>query len=125
MKTILLISGVVWGLTSACGNNAEPKASEQPATESENGMDGTWKIVKADGMMADVNIGTEYIFAGKQLTLRGGGISTPGSYNMSKDTLIFTMKGYDAPMKYLHSMKGKQMVLKVVSSDQVFYLDKK
>ncbi len=117
MRKLLILPILVLGLVSSCGGSAE-------TGKESSGLDGTWKIVKAEGQMADLNVGTQYIFDGNKLSLSGGGITTPGSFETSKDTIIFNMKDYPDPMKYLQSMKGKQLVLKVVGSDQVFYLDK-
>lgn len=87
-------------------------------------MDGTWEIVKAEGMMADMNVGTQYIFEGDNLTLKGSGISTPGTYTTNKDTIIFTMEG-NSEFRYQYEMKEKQLVIKPVGSNQTLYLDKK
>ena len=119
-KTLLLIPAML--LFMACGGNAEQEKTEK---EGRSANDGTWVITKAEGMMADSNKGTEYIFDGENLTLSGGGIKNKGTWAMKGDTLVFTMKTFEGEMLYLKEMKGKQMVLKVVNSDQVFYLDKK
>ncbi|MCE3295865.1 MAG: hypothetical protein K0R65_1579 [Crocinitomicaceae bacterium] len=123
-KLILLIPAVL--LFMACGGNAEqgkPGGGEEKIAS--NATDGTWVINKAEGMMADVNKGTEYIFDGENLTLSGGGIKNKGTWSMKGDTLVFAMKTFEGEMLYLKEMKGDQMVLKVVNSDQVFYLDRK
>lgn len=117
-KSILLIP--VFLFLFACAGNTETEK-----TEGANGNDGTWVITKAEGTMADINKGTEYIFDGENLTLSGGGMKNNGTWTMKGDTLVFAMKTFDGEMRYLKEMKGKQMVLKVVGSDQVFYLDKK
>ena len=120
-KLILIIPALV--LFMACAGNPGTEKAEGQAAGS--GNDGTWVITKAEGMMADMNKGTEYIFEGDKLTLSGGGLKNKGTYAMKGDTLVFTMKTFEGEMRYLYEMKGKQMVLKVVDSDQVFYLDKK
>jgi hypothetical protein len=118
-KLILLIPALLV-LMACAGNSAEAEK-----TEGANGNDGTWVITKAEGIMAEMNKGTEYIFEGENLVLSGGGIKNKGTYSMSGDTLVFKMKTFEGEMRYIKEMKGKQMVLKVVGSDQVFYLDKK
>ena len=104
----------------ACSGRTTSSSTE---TEKSTGAE-TWVIVKAEGSMPEENIGTQYIFEGNKLTLRGGGISTPGTFKMSKDTLIYDMPTYKMQMKYIKTMKGKQMVLTMIDSDQVFYLIK-
>ena len=122
-KSILLIPAVL--LFMACGGNEAAGGKEAAEENKKSGNDGTWVINKAEGMMADINKGTEYIFDGDKLTLSGGGIKNKGTWAMSGDTLVFTMKTFEGEMRYIKEMKGDQMVLKVVGSDQVFYLDKK
>lgn len=120
-KVLVMTTLILGGLATSCGNSGETESGAEKT--SANGMDGTWKIVKAEGSMADLNVGTLYIFEGDNMTLKGGGISTPGTYSTSGDTLIFTMEG-NAEFTYLHEMKGKQLVIKPIGSDQVLYLDK-
>ncbi len=127
-KIVLLIPAAL--LLFACGGNGNNTGEnieipESPEAAEKSATDGTWVINKAEGMMADDNKGTEYIFDGENLTLSGGGIKNKGTWAMKGDTLVFTMKTFTGEMRYLKEMKGEQMVLKVVGSDQVFYLDKK
>jgi len=89
-----------------------------------NSLDGTWEIVKAEGTMADINKGTQYKFEGEKMTLGTGLLQSKGTYKLSGDSIIFTMDG-GMVMKYTQSMVNDQLVLKVVGSDQVFYMDKK
>lgn len=94
-------------------------------TEVKNEALEVWVIKKAEGMMADANVGTEYIFDGNELTLKGSGMKNEGTFEMKSDTLVFHMKTFTGEMFYLKEMKGKQMILKPVGSDQIFYLEKK
>lgn len=115
-KSILVLPAFLF--LFSCGGNGE-----QTEDVTENA---TWEIVKAEGTLAEMNKGTEYIFEGENLTLSGGGMKNKGTYKMKGDTLVFTMESFGGgEMRYLKEMKGEQMVLKVVGSDQVFYLDKK
>lgn len=117
-KTIYILLGI--GILSACSS----KTGETDAKTGESSVE-TWKIVKAEGTLAEANVGTQYIFDGKNLTLSGGGMKNEGTFEMKSDTLVFHMKTFTGDMLYVKSTMGKQMILKPVGSDQTFYLDKK
>lgn len=117
-KVIYILLGVV--ILSACVG----KTGESSGKTAESSVE-TWEIVKAEGSLAEMNIGTQYIFDGNKMTLSGGGIRNKGTFEMKSDTLVFHMTTFTGDMKYIKSMQGKQMILKLVDSDQTFYLDKK
>lgn len=119
MKIQYLIFGGIITFATAC-SSSDRNASGETIDEKE-----IWEIVKAEGMMADANKGTQYIFEGENLSLKGGGMTNKGTFEMKGDTLVFHMKTFTGDMSYIKEMKGKQMILKPVGSDQVFYLEKK
>ncbi len=120
IKLVLASVAIAVALVS-CGGKKEG-GSESAAGG--NSLDGTWEIVKAEGTMAEMNKGTQYKFEGDKMTLGTGLLQSKGTYKLAGDSIIFTIEG-GMVMKYTHSMVNNQLVVKVVGSDQVFYMDKK
>ena len=60
LAAIILAAAVV-----ACGGKKEGSSEASASGGSGNKLDGTWEIVKAEGTMADLNKGTNYIFDGE------------------------------------------------------------
>lgn len=120
-KVLLMIALLLGGLATSCGGEDQEENEAQNA--SENRIKGTWKVVKAEGDIAEINIGNLYIFEQNKVTLKGSGITTSGTYSTRGDTLVFAMDR-NTGFTYLHEIKGKQLVIKPVGSDQVLYLER-
>ncbi|HEY1038805.1 MAG TPA: lipocalin family protein [Bacteroidia bacterium] len=123
MKNIrLVLASLALAITViSCGG----KKDGDSASGGGNSLEGTWEVSKAEGMMADMNKGTKYIFEGNKITLSAGIIKTPGTFRTSGDSLIVKFDGGTIEQVYTYSFANDQLVTKVAGTDQVFYMDKK
>ena len=66
---------------SSCGS------SEEGTDNAKGGLEGTWKVVKAEGAFASMNKGTKYIFKGNELTIKLGIIKTEYTFEKTDNLL--------------------------------------
>jgi hypothetical protein len=105
---------------AACGK----KADESPEAK----FKGKWEITTAEGYMADLNKGTTYEFADKNVTITKG-ISTEATWTLKGDTLQLVYQNMDTPFNFNYAFEGEKLVLKMNNADakysQKFTLEKK
>ena len=87
-----------------------------------NSIEGTWKIVKAEGSSASMNQGMEYVFNSDGSATTG---STPYKYTTSNDTLVMDYNGEGSiVLTWVFSIDGDKMTMENTTSDQKFWLEK-
>lgn len=115
MKKIIFSTLIVAGLASC---KSEPKYP----------LEGKWEIVKAEGNMSEINIGTFYEFKEKtKLILSNSAIENEGTTKITDNTFTFHSNGTDESMifSYGYHFKNDTLVVEVENSDQKFYLLRK
>jgi hypothetical protein len=121
MKTIQ--SGIlvaVISLFSFCGNKT---TSDGKKSTSDQGLNGTWEVVKAEGMMAEANVGTLYIFEKGTLSFSKDGYDNKANSVQTDST--FTWDNGNMTMEYRYTFDNNTLVARPKGSDQVLYLEKK
>ena len=117
---IILSVILVTGLFASCTGGKEKTPSER--------IIGTWEIVEASGAFSDSNVGMIYTF-GKE-----GAFSQKNKYLETKgkvtkiDDESFTIKFDDLPdadFIYTYKFENETIKIELVSSDQVFTLERK
>lgn len=101
----------------ACGSNNSSESNET------NTLTGTWEIVKAEGMMAETNMGTKYIFTETELTLSKDDFDNKASTTITDST--FTWDNGNMVMEYAYRFEKGKLLVNPVGSDQHFTLEKK
>jgi len=122
MKTITKTSIIAFTLMvifTSCGS----KSSSSSSNETGNTLSGKWVITKAEGMMAESNVGTAYIFNSGELTFSKDGFDNKAKSTQTDST--FTWENGSMTMEYTYSFSGNQLVVKPKGSDQVLYLERK
>lgn len=114
----------------ACGEKKEEtstKINQTTKTSStEEGIDGTWEVTKAEGSFADLNKGVKYVFLENKMSTESGIIKTKGNYKLSGDTIIWILEGTDnLEMRYTYKIENSQMIVKPIGSDQILFMNKK
>lgn len=121
MKKSNLITKTIIAATTtllmACGGSGSKSSGGKPT------LNGTWEIVKAEGMMAETNVGTKYIFSDTELTFSKDGFDNKA--NSAHTDSTFTWNNGTMIMDYKYKFVGEQLIVKPVNSDQTLYLDKK
>lgn len=123
-------------LLTACGGKdkkGEGKENEGPKnvsvgpTNSPGGkLDGAWEIKRAEGDMADLNVGTVYEFNGTKLSFGKGGFNNPGSTVITDSTFSFQADGNELKFMYHYHFNGDTLVVTMDgSAGQAFYMVKK
>ncbi|MDD5149311.1 MAG: hypothetical protein PHC28_02370 [Flavobacterium sp.] len=84
---------------------------------------GTWEIVKANGSLDDLNIGTQYLFEKESLTFSKDGFDNKAKSEITDST--FTWDNGSMKMDYTYSFEGSNLIVKLKGSDQEFVLEKK
>jgi len=118
LKTGILMA--VTGVMLSCGGKHEETKSHN---ESGNTLSGKWEIVKAEGMMSESNVGTQYIFEEGSLTFSKDGFDNKAKSNHTDST--FTWENANMTMEYSYKFAGNQLVAKPMGSDQILYLERK
>lgn len=119
-------------LISACGgkdkkSESGPKNESISATNPSAGkLDGSWEIMRAEGQMADLNVGTVYEFKGDKLSFGKGGFKNPGSTVITDSTFSFQADGNELKFMYNYHFNGDTLVVEVQGSNgQIFHMVKK
>ena len=85
---------------------------------------GKWEIIEAEGFAASVNVGTVYDFREDgSVTLKGGGLTTNGTFVKTTADLTITISGID--LQYSYILNGNRLNLENKTADQNFVLEKK
>lgn len=123
MKTTMIVSLLFAGMAIiSCGNsdskeNNGPQKSN-PAKEKTNAsrLEGAWEIKRAEGAMADQNIGTVYEFNGNNLTFGQGSFKNPGKTIITDSTFSFQADGNELKFMFDYSFKGDTLVVEMQNS---------
>lgn len=132
MKIATLVSLVLCSIVSASCGNSDNKSGSEPAkptaakdTGKTSSLEGAWEIKRAEGQMADQNIGTVYEFKGNNLTFGQGSYKNPGKTIITDSTFSFQADGNELKFGYHYSFNGDTLVVKMDDSGgQVFYMVK-
>jgi hypothetical protein len=125
LLTVVVASLVfAFACSSEEGKEDGEKGEKGEKAESGGPLMGTWTIVEAEGTAAETNKGTPYQFEKDKLTIGEGIMSNKADYSLSGDTIIVLFEGLSNPFKYLYSLDGKRLRMELLTSDQVFYLEK-
>ncbi len=122
-------------LCTSCGGS-DKKNDEKPAagTETEKKdepagaatkLEGSWEIKRAEGMMAEENVGTVYTFSGNKLSFGKGGYTNPGKTEVTDSTFSFQADGNELKFNYIYKFNGDTLVVKMEKGSQVFHMVKK
>lgn len=134
IKTFVLFFMMIT-LLSACGgkdkktdeskNKEEQKApKEKEETGTATRLEGNWVIKRAEGSMAEMNVGTAYIFKGSKLSFGKDGYLNPGSTEVTDSTFTFQAEGNQYKFDYYYQFNGDTMVVRMKNGTQVFHLVK-
>jgi hypothetical protein len=97
--------------------------NEAPATNSK--LNGAWEIKRAEGIMAETNVGTVYEFDGNKLSFGKDGYKNPGTTIVTDTTFTFQANGNELKFAYNYKMKGDTLVVEMQNSNgQIFYMVK-
>jgi hypothetical protein len=132
-KSFIIV--LVIGTLSACGGkdkkaetaNTADAAPEQTATKEEvpGKLEGHWVIRRAEGDMAELNVGTAYVFKGDKLSFGKDGYLNPGKTIVTDSTFSFQADGNELVFYYNYHFNADTMVASMQKgSGQVFYLVK-
>lgn len=116
MKTILTTMICSVFFITSCGNSTSNSSSDLT-------LDGKWEVVKAEGFLAESNVGTQYIFEEGKLTLSKDGFDNKA--NSTKTDSTFTWDNGSMVMDYNYKFEGNQLVVNPAGSDQKLFLEKK
>lgn len=101
-------------LIAACSGNKTP----------EEMITGTWEITKAEGSFADMNLGTIYIFDGKnELIMSKGAFENKAEYKIIADTLQYSVGSVS--ISVLYKIDDNKLNLEIIDGDQKFELTRK
>lgn len=82
-------------------------------------------IRRAEGDMADMNLGTEYSFKGDRLSFGKDGFLNPGRTEVTDSTFSFQADGNEYKFYYNYRFNGDTMVVTMKNgTGQVFHLVK-
>lgn len=127
-------------LFTACGNNKKEKTDAEikqeilttdPAPETKDKgvptkLNGAWEIKRAEGSMAETNVGTVYEFDGNELSFGKDGYKNPGSTVVTDSTFSFQAKGNELVFNYNYKFNGDTLVVEMQNSGgQIFHMVKK
>jgi hypothetical protein len=138
MKIVKTVAGILAAalIVTACGGN-DKKAGESNAAENKNEsvsatnkgatvLEGAWEIKRAEGEMADMNVGTIYEFKGSKLSFGKGSFTNPGSTVVTDSTFSFQADGNELKFMYNYRFNGDTLVVEMQNSGgQIFHMVKK
>lgn len=116
MKTILTTLMISAFFISSCGNSSTNSSTNLT-------LNGKWEVVKAEGFLAESNVGTQYVFEEGKLTLSKDGFDNKA--NSTKTDSTFTWDNGNMVMDYNYKFEGNQLIVNPAGSDQKLYLTKK
>lgn len=132
--TAALLLSVIF---TACGGGdkkeeqkTDEKPQEETAVSADDGpatkLDGAWEIKRAEGNMAEMNVGTVYEFNGSKLAFGKGDFKNPGSTIVTDTTFSFQATGNEYVFMYNYKFNGDTLVVEMQKSGgQIFHLVKK
>ena len=111
----------------SCGSNGNPKDEKGiEKTETVNApagkLDGAWVIRRAEGSMADMNLGTVYSFEEGKLSFSQAGYNNPGKTNITDSTFSFQADGNELHFMYNYHFADDTLVVAMQNSGQTFYM---
>jgi hypothetical protein len=121
MKNLKLSIIAMALLLMSCGNKNEANGAQ--TNSGDNTLSGSWEVTKAEGMMAESNIGTKYIFDTASLTFSKDGFDNKA--NSAQTDSTFTWDNGNMTMEYSYTFEGNNLVVKPKGGDQVLYLERK
>jgi len=93
--------------------------------KSDNPLVGEWKIVEAEGSMADLNKGVIYTFNDDgSMTIKGMGITTKAKYTQEGEKLKIVFEVGNMTFEAKIEIKDKTMKYELLNSDQKFVMEK-
>ncbi len=113
----LIIVAYIAVLTMSCSNS-----SVDNSLPAKDRLQGTWEVVKAEGEMADLNVGANYIFEGTKMTTEKG-FEVSGELIATDSTIIWKLENME--MNYTYKFDGNTLVIEPLNSGQKLYLEKK
>lgn len=134
-QSFILLTTV--SLFSACGGKSDKPAEEKKETSQEetvkpadsgpaSKLEGAWEIKRAEGDMAETNMGTVYEFKGSKLSFGKGGYLNPGSTEVTDSTFSFQADGNELKFMYDYHFNGDTLVVKMQKGiGQVFHMVRK
>ena len=125
MISLLIACGGKDKKTNESNNQEDQKAaSEKEETGTATRLEGNWVIKRAEGSMAEVNIGTAYKFKGSKLSFGKDGYLNPGTTEVTDSTFTFQADGNQYKFDYYYQFNGDTMVVRMKNGTQVFHLVK-
>ena len=108
------------------GNTKEEKGTENTGTVNtpSGKLNGAWVIRRAEGSMADMNVGTVYSFEEGKLSFSQAGYNNPGKTNITDTTFSFQADGNELYFMYNYHFTDDTLVVAMQNSDQKFYMTK-
>lgn len=112
----LFLSATIALAFVSCGSGVD--SSIPPAER----IHGAWKIVKAEGSMAELNEGTVYKWAGNMMTTSKNDFDVTGEYLATDSTILW--KAGTIEMNYGYHFEDNKLVIELTGGDQKFFLEK-
>jgi hypothetical protein len=106
------------GLTISCNQHLKVDNSLPPKDR----ILGTWEVVKAEGVMDDLNVGTNYIFDGTKMTTSKG-FEITGELIASDSTILWKLENME--MNYTYQFESNTLIIYPLNSGQKLYLEKR
>lgn len=116
-KLINLVLSAAFILTIISCGSSSVDSSLPPSKR----IQGTWKIVKAEGSMAEMNKGTVYKWDGTTMSTNKNDFETTGSFTATDSTIVWDIKIME--MNYNYHFEENTLVINL-GGDQKFYLEK-
>jgi hypothetical protein len=89
-------------------------------------LEGAWEIKRAEGSMAETNLGTVYIFNRNTLSFGKGDFLNPGKTEVTDSTFSFQANGNEYIFMYNYKFNGDTLVVEMQKGmGQVFHMVKK
>ena len=133
MRSFKTCTGIIFAalFITACGGK-DKKAGDKPREQknethgSGTRLDGAWEIKRAEGGMADMNIGTIYEFKGNKLYFAKGSFTNPGTTDITDSTFSFQADGNEQKFMYNYRFNGDTLVVEMQNSGgQIFHMTRK
>lgn len=120
-SSVLLLSLAIGCLPMACGKKLSALAEEEPAIHI---LAGKWKVVKTEGAQTEDQVGVAYHFEKDRLTVNEGGFSHRGKITVTDSLFSWTPNGASMTFDYSYRMEEDMLVIHLVHSDHIFYMEK-